>query len=46
MEQQATPEATSLKLHYFYIRGTAQPIRHLLYHLKIEFQDVVHEIGP
>ena len=40
----STPE--QLKLHYFYIRGTAQPIRHLLYYLEVDFNDVAHELSP
>lgn len=26
-----------LRLHYFHIRGACQPVRHLLYHLRIDF---------
>jgi glutathione S-transferase len=30
-------------VHYFFIRGKCQPIRHLLYHLKVDFEDIMHE---
>lgn len=32
-----------LRVHYFFIRGKCQPIRHLLYHLKVDFEDIMHE---
>lgn len=32
-----------MQLHYFNIRGTSQPIRNLLYHLDIDFDDIVFD---
>lgn len=34
---------TPLKVHYFYIRGQCQPVRNLLYHMEVEFEDIMHE---
>ena len=30
-------------MHYFFIRGKCQPIRHLLYYLQVDFEDIMHE---
>ena len=39
MEAQPVQIESPLKLHYFFIRGTAQPIRNLLYYLQVDFED-------
>ena len=46
MEAQPVQIESPLKLHYFFIRGTAQPIRNLLYYLQVDFEDATQELTP
>jgi glutathione S-transferase len=42
-ESIASVHEEKLRVHYFYIRGKCQPIRHLLYYLQVDFDDIMHE---
>jgi glutathione S-transferase len=44
-KEEASCGSSTLRLHYFHIRGVAQPVRHLLYHLEVPFEDELHELS-